>query len=184
MAQPTLHRCPALDFLDDSSVVPDAGVEAEVATVDLAQTDWFEVLGGDASGELRDRRDRIVWHTERAGEHVGTSAGEHAEGRLTAGDTGRDLVERAIAAIPDHDIDAAASCILSESGGVAATIGLDNFDLVGTLHESAVHDNRVACRHRRRESIDHQQDLQGIDSTAGWVPSWVLALPAGNNVHP
>ena len=73
---------------------------------------------------------RIVRHTERAGEHVGAAAGQHAERRLGAGHTGRHLVERAVAAVADHDVDPSPGRVLGESGGVTTTIGLDDLDVV------------------------------------------------------
>ena len=47
-----------------------------------------------------------------------------------AGDAGGHLVQRAVAAEADDDVDAAARRVLGEAGGVAATVGLDDLDLV------------------------------------------------------
>ena len=86
MAEPSLQRSALLDAFDDRGVEPDAGVEAEVATVDLAEPDRTEVVGVDAVGEILDGLDRVVRHAERAGEHVGRPAGQDAEGGVGAGD--------------------------------------------------------------------------------------------------
>ncbi len=77
-----------------------------------------------------DRLDRVVRHAERAGEHVGRPAGEDAEGGVGTGDAGRDLVERAVAAEADDDVDAAARGVVGESGGVTAAVRLDHLDVV------------------------------------------------------
>ena len=82
------------------------------------------------SGEQVGRRDRVVGHAERAGEHVGRTAGEHAERGVGAGDPGGDLVERAVAAVPDHHVDAASGGVVGEACGVAAPVGLDHLDVV------------------------------------------------------
>ncbi len=114
---------------------------------------------GDAVGQQLHGRHRIVGHAERAGEHVGAAAGEHAERGVGAGDAGGDLVQRAVAAEPDDDVDASTGGVLGESGGVAAAVGLDDLDVVAA-GERSVDDDRVARRHRRRERVDDQQDAQ------------------------
>ena len=43
--------------------------------------------------------------------------------------------------------------------GVAASVGLHDLHLVA-LAEGAMHDDGVACRHRRREGIHHEHDPQ------------------------
>ena len=91
--------------------------------------------------------DGVVGHAERAGEDVGAAAGKDAERGVGAGDAGGDLVERSVAAEPDHDVDASPSGVLREPDGVAAAVGLDHLHLVA-LRQRAVHDDRVAGRHR------------------------------------
>ena len=76
-----------------------------------------------------------------------------------AGDTSGHFVERAIPAEPDHDVNSTARCILGETNGVPATVGLDDLDLV-PLGERTVDDDGVARRHRRGKCIDNHQDAQ------------------------
>ena len=76
-----------------------------------------------------DGGDRIVGQPDRAGEHVRRAAGEHAERGVGAGDAGRHLVERAVAAEPDDDVDVAPGGVEGEAGGVAATVRLDELDV-------------------------------------------------------
>ena len=90
---------------------------------------------------------------------------------FAAGYTGGDLIERAVATEADHNLDTATSSVLRKSRGVAAPIGLDYLDLICrsatvALHQRAVHHNGVTRRHRGRKSVDHEQNPQGIDSTA------------------
>ena len=85
--------------------------------------------------------------------------GQHAEGGVGAGDPGRHLVERAVAAEADDDVDVAPGGVGGEAGGVAAAVRLDELDLV-VAGEAALHDDGVARRHRRRERVDDEQDPQ------------------------
>ena len=64
-----------LDLSHNRSVVANADVEAEVAPVDLAESDRAEVGGIEASCEVLDRFDRIVRHPEGARKYVGRAAG-------------------------------------------------------------------------------------------------------------
>ena len=100
---------------------------------------------------------------------------------------GRDLVQRAVAAEADDDVDAAAGGVVGEAGGVAAAVRLDELDVV-VRGQPAVHDDRVAGRHRRRERVHDQQDPQGADGTSGLrAPSggrlagWGIRWSLGNN---
>ena len=151
MAEPALQRRPPLDRGDDGGVVADAGVEAEEAPVDPAQADRLDVAGVDAAGQQLDGGDRVVGQPDRAGEHVRRAAGQHAEGGVGAGDAGRHLVQRAVAAEPDDDVDAAAGGVVGEAGGVAAPVGLDELDLV-VAGEPAVDDDGVAPSPTSRRS--------------------------------
>ena len=67
---------------------------------------------------------------------------------------------------PIDDVDASAGGVVGEPGGVAAAVRLDDLDLVVRGSAGDGHD-RVARRHRRRERVDDQQDLQRniLDST-------------------
>ena len=182
MAEPPLHRSTLLDLAYDGGVVPDARVEAEVPTVDVAEADRPDVACGDAVGQQLHRSNRIVGHAEGAGEHVGAAARQRAERGLGTGHTGGDLVERAVAAEADDDIDATAGGILGEPGGVSAAIGLDDLDVVA-LGESSVHDHGVARRHRGGERVDDEQDAQDRDDI-GRARGWVPAVRRGNNGPP
>ena len=106
-----------------------------------------------------DGGDRIVGQPDRAGEDVRRSAGEHPERGVGAGDPGRHLVERAVAAEPDDDVDVAPGCVEGEPCGVPTAVRLDEFDLV-IPRETSLHDDRVARRDRRREGVDDEQDAQ------------------------
>ena len=150
----------------DGGVVADAGVEAEEPPVDLAQADRAEVAGVDAVGQQLDGGDGVVGQPDRAGEHVRRAAGQGAERGVGAGDAGGHLVERAVAAEADDDVGAAAGGVVGEAGGVAAAVRLDELDVV-VAAQPAVHDDRVAGRHRRREGVHHQHDAQGADGTSG-----------------
>ena len=56
--------------------------------------------------------------------------GSTPERGVGAGDAGGHLVERAVAAVADDHVDAAAGGVLGEAGGVAAAVGLDDLHLV------------------------------------------------------
>ena len=117
-------------FFHYRRVVTNAGVETEVAPVDPAETDWFDVFAVDAIGEFLYGEHRIVWHAERPCKHVRAPSGKRAEGRLGTGDPGGDLVECAVAAESDDDIDTASSCVLGETRGMTAPVRLDDFHVV------------------------------------------------------
>ena len=160
VAEPPLERGPTLHPFDDRGVEPDAGVEAEEPAVDLAEPDRTEVGGVDAAGEQLDRFDRVVRHADRAGEHVGRPAGQHTERGPAPGDASGDFVERAVAPETDDHVEAATGRVVGEAGGVAAPVGLDEFDVVPAAQPS-MDDHGVARGHRRGERIDHEQDSQG-----------------------
>jgi hypothetical protein len=154
-----------LDLLHHGCVVPDAGVEAEVATVHLAEADRFDVASSDAGGQQLHGGDRVVGHAQRSGEHVGAAAGKHPQCCVGAGDPGGHFVERAVAAVADDHVDTSPRRILSEAGGVTATVRLDDLDGVAACRQGAVNDDRVARRHRRRERVHHEQDAHRSDGT-------------------
>ncbi len=120
--EPPLERCAPLDRLDDRGVEADARVEAEEAAVDPTETDRSQIGCVEPVGEQIRRGDRIVGHAEGSGEHVRRTAGQDAERRVGAGDTGRHFVEGAVAAVSDHDVDTAPGGIVGEAGGVTAPI--------------------------------------------------------------
>ena len=159
VAEPALQRRPPFDGGDDRGIEADPGVEAEEAPVDPTQTDRPQVAGVDAASEEVDGGNRIVGQPDRAGEHVGRPSGQHAESGVGAGDARRHLVQRAVAAEPDDDVDVAPSGVEGEPGGVPATVRLDQLDLV-VAGKAALHDDRVARRDGRRERVDDEQDPQ------------------------
>ena len=71
-----------------------------------------------------------------------------------------DLVERAVAAESDDDVEPASRGVVGESGGVTAAVRLDDLDVV-VAAQAPMHDHGVARRHRRGERVDDEQDLQG-----------------------
>ena len=112
MTEPPLHRCASLDLADDSGVVADAGVKAEVSAVDMTEPDRTDVARGDPVCQQLHRRDRIVGHTQCAGEHVGAAAGKDRQRGVGSGDAGSHFVQRAVAAEADDDIDAAPGSVV------------------------------------------------------------------------
>ncbi len=146
MAQPPLHAGAALDLADDGRVVADAGVEAEVPTVHMAEPDGADVVRGDPVGQQLHRGHGIVGHPERAGEDVGAASRKRAERRVGSRHAGGDLVERSVAAEPDDDVDPPSRRVLGEANCVAAAIRLDDLDVVA-LTQRTVHDHGVARRH-------------------------------------
>ena len=135
-----------LDGPDDGGVESDAGVEAEEAAVHPSESDRPEVASVDTGGEQIGGCHRVVRQAERPSEHVRRPAGEYAECGVGTGDASRDLVQCAVAAVPDHDIDAPARGIMGEPGRMAAPIGLDDLDVV-PAGETPVHDDRIASGH-------------------------------------
>ncbi len=125
MPEPALQRRPPLYGGDDRGIESDPGVEAEEPPVHLTQADRPQVAGVDAAGEEIDGGDGIIGQPDGAGEHVGRTAGQHSEGRVGPGDTGRHLVERSVAAETDDDVDVASGGVEGETGGVAAAVRLD-----------------------------------------------------------
>ena len=81
------------------------------------------------------------------------------------------FVEGAVASEADDDVDPASDRVVGEPGGVASTVGLDDLDVVTTA-EAAMDDHGVACRHRRGEGVDHQQDPQAADGTNYAAVTW------------
>ena len=151
-------------------------MEAEEPAVDLAQADRAEVTGVDAADQQLDGGDGVVGQPDRAGEHVRRAAGQGAERGVGAGDARRHLVQRAVAAEADDDVDAAPGGVVGEAGGVAAAVRLDELDVV-VAAQPAVHDDGVARRHRRRERVHHEDDPQADDRTSGpTAPSAIRSL--------
>ena len=162
MAEPALQRGAAARRLaHDRGVVADAGVEAEEAAVDLAETDRADVGGVDAVGEQVSGARPGRWAARACGRRRWSMPpGSTPSAVSVPAMPGRHLVQRAVAAEADDDVDAAAGGVVGEAGGVPAPVGLDELDVVA-LRQRAVHDHGVACRHRRGEGVDDQQDPQG-----------------------
>ena len=161
VTEPALHRGVPLDPADDGGVEPDPGVEAEEPAVDASEPDRADVVGPDPVRQQVDGGDRIVRQPERAGEHVRRSAREHAERGVGPGDPGRDLVERAVAAEADDDVEPAPCRVGRVPRRVPAPVGLDDLDVVVACEPSVDHD-RVASRDRRRKRVDHEQDPHAV----------------------
>ena len=158
VAEPAFQGTAPLDLLDHGRVVPDAGVEAEVPPVHLAETNRSEISGVDPACEELDSLEWIVRQTERACEHVGGAARKHAERSVGARNASGNLVERAVAAVADHHVNATSGGVVGKTCRVAASVGLDDLDIVA-LAQSAVDDDGVACGHRRRERIHDQENF-------------------------
>ena len=118
------------DFLDNRRVVPNARVKAEISIVDPAQSNWFDRTMVDAICQLLDGEYRIVRHSQGARKDVGASAGKYPQRGVGASEPCSYLVQRAVAAVTDNDVNTPAGRILREPRGMAATIGLDDFNLV------------------------------------------------------
>ena len=110
------------------------------------------------------------------------AARQSAERRFGPRHTGRDLVERAIAAEADDDVDPATGSILGKPDGMPAAVGLDDLYVIA-LGESPMHDHGVTRRHRGGKRVDDQQDAQDSDDI-GRARGWVSAVLRGNNGPP
>ena len=86
--------------------------------------------GGEAVEEGAGRLDRVVGQPDRAGEDVGRAAGQGGERGVGAGQAVGRLVEGAVAAEHDDDVDAVAGRALGQAGGVVAAVGLGDGDVV------------------------------------------------------
>ena len=161
VAEPALHRGVPLDLADDGGVEPDPGVEAEEPPLTRPSP-----IGrmSPALIPFASRSTAAIGsfgRPERAGEHVRRSAGEHAQRGVGPGDPGRDLVERAVAAEADDDVEPAPCRIGRVPRRVPAPVGLDDLDVVVAC-EPSVDDDRVASRDRRRKRVDHEQDPHAV----------------------
>ena len=121
------------------------------------------VLSGSSSAtrEHLDRADRVVREPDRAGEDVRRAAREHTERGVRSGDAGGDLVQRAVAAEPDDDVDATSRGILREPGRMAPPVRLDERHFVPSGQLLMDHDG-VPRGDRRRERVDDEQQSQGM----------------------
>ena len=162
MADPALDRGPPFHELHHGGVVADAGVEAEVPAVHLAEPDRAGVVGVvEGDGEHLDRADRVVREPDRSGEDVRRAAREHTECGVRSGDAGGDFVQCAVAAEPDDDIDAASRGVLREPGRMAPPVRLDERHFVPSGQLLMDHDG-VPRGDRRRERVDDEQQSQGM----------------------
>ena len=92
--------------------------------------------------------------------------GSTASAVADSGDAGRHLVDGAVAAERRDDVDPAAGGVLREAGGVAATAGLDDLDVV-LLRQHLVHHHGVAGGDRRRERVDDEQETHEAINVTG-----------------
>ena len=164
MAEPALQRCPPLDGLDDCRIEPDPGVKAEEPPIDAAEGDGAQVAGIDSVGEQFDGCDRVVGKADRSCEHVRRSTRQDAKGGLGAGDARRHLVERAVAAEADHDVDAPPRRVVGEARCVPPPVRLDDLDVVAAAQPTLDH-HGVPRRHRGRKRVDDEQDAQAPQAT-------------------
>jgi len=126
--------------------------------------EYQEAAARTINGALDDRErlmDAASGMAEESGGEEGKERGRKPCRGVAPGDPGGDLVERAVAAEADDHVEAAARRVVGEAGGVAAPIGLDEFDVVAAAQPTMDH-HRVACGHRRGERVDHEQDSQGF----------------------
>jgi hypothetical protein len=152
MAEPAFQGTAPLDLLDHGCVVPDAGVEAEVPPIHLTEANRSKISRVDPACEELDSLEWIVRQTERACKYVSGTARKHAERSVGTRNTSGDLVESAVAAVADHHIYTTSCSVVGKTCCVAASVGLDDLDIVA-LAQSAVDHNGVACSHRRCERI-------------------------------
>ncbi len=113
--------------------------------------------------ELVGRLDRVGADAQRAGEHVGRSAGHHPDGgRVGAREPAAlaqhavdHLVHRAVAAVHDQHVDAVAGGLAGDLDGVAAVVGVRDGQLDPALQRVG---EQVAtgARGRRRVGVDDQ----------------------------
>ena len=121
------------------------------------------VLSGSSSATQQhlDRADRVVGSPIVRAKTFVEPPGQHAERGVRSGDAGGDLVQRAVAAEPDDDIDAASRGVLREPGGVAPPVRLDERHFVPS-GQLLMDDHGVPRRDRRRERVDDEQQSQGM----------------------
>jgi hypothetical protein len=123
----------AVDALDHARVEPDAGREREAAPIEKPEIDR---LRRPAIGEPEDVLggvDHVVGDPEHLREHVVRAARQDGERRLRAGEPVGDLVDRAVAAERDHDVERLAERGGDQLGRVPAVLGVDRLDVVATL---------------------------------------------------
>ena len=117
---------------------------------------------------------------ERAGEHVGRAAGQHAERGVGAGDAGGHLVQRAVAAEADDHVDAAAGGVLGEPGGVAAAVGLDDLDVVAAGAARRCTTTVLRAVTDEANELTTSRIAQGVRRYRGRVPLSAGAEPVGS----
>jgi electron transfer flavoprotein beta subunit len=172
-------------LLDDCGVVADAGVEAEVTTVRLAEAHALDLVALDGPIKLGEGDHRVVGYAERAHEDVGRPAREHGECGVAPRETGGHLVQGAVAAEGDHGIEPAGSRVLGETGGVTPLVGLDHLHVVVAC-QVLVDQDGVLGGHRGGERIDDEKNSQGAQvykrtSPIFRVSGWALRTVRGNN---
>ena len=147
MTEPTFERRVTLDRGHDSGIEPHPRVKAEMTTIHRAEADPIDRSLEQRFGQGVGCRDRIVLQADRASEHVGGAARKHPEGRVSARYAGRHLIEGAIATEGDDRVETTPCRVVSEPGGVPATVRLDHLNLV-IAAQATVHHHGVSRRHR------------------------------------
>jgi hypothetical protein len=162
---PPLELGPALDLLDDGGVEAEPDVEQEEAAVHAAEPDVLDVPGGQPVEQRAGRLDGVVGQADRAGEHVRRAPGQGRQGRARAGQAVGGLVQRAVPAEHDDDLDALVGGPPGEAGGVVAAVRRGDRDVVIGRERLLDHD-LAARRDRRRGRVDQQEDAQGAERYA------------------
>ncbi len=137
-------------------VDPRPAREDEVAPVDPPQVDPARLQVVGELQQVLGRIDHVGGDPEHPAHDVGGAAGQHREREIAAGEPVRRLVEGAVPAEGDDEVESLADRLTREVGGVVGPLGLDRLDVVAAAQRV---DDQVLqpARDRRRERVDDQQ---------------------------
>ena len=164
-----------LDAADDLGVQAEAGAEGEPALVGATEADRAAPVLAQRVQQRAGRVDRGRRQAERAGEDVGVAARHDGErrqalARPVAQQPVDDLVDGAVAAEGDDDVEAVVGGLPGERDGVPAGLRLDDveLDLAGQrVGQHVAH----PLRRRRGLGVDDQQRAHGSRVDATSVPA-------------
>jgi hypothetical protein len=127
-------------------------MEQEVAGVGLAQAHPLDRTGSEGGKQLAGGFDRVVGHTDGAGEDVGGASGEHGESGRRAGQPVGRLVQCPVPTEDDNGVEAVCCRALCQAGGMTSPVGLLYHHLV-VGRKSFVDDDAGAGGHRRGRGV-------------------------------
>ena len=111
-------------MLHHRGVEADAAMEQEVPPIDGAEPYPGDGVPVEGVEEHARGLDRVVGQADDAGEHVGAAPRQRRQGSAGAGQAVGGLVECAVPAQHDHQVDAVGGGRPGQPGGVAAPDGL------------------------------------------------------------